>query len=386
MNVKKQGYWKQIFQESRWDFLNFPLGKMFSVLMAMLVVLSALPLASADQQIVQTAESCVVEQNDQVNCIPMPKPMIDVVFVIDSTGSMGDEIRTVKTHLIQIIKEVKSGQPSPDLRVGVVAYRDHELEESGYLYKKLDLTSDIDRAVEFIYDIEAAGGGDLPEAVVDGLDVAINRMNWRDYVYTQNQNQNRYPDVKKIVFLIGDAAPHGEGSSDSHYEQGCPHGHNYKQNIEDAQKMDITIYTVMGSGIDSVGTRIFKTIADKTGGEYTNLRYVRKEVQQYYSDEGFTKEEIEVYAAEAKEDRDYDSATNSILTNTLGVFAKTNMKAEAMEMGVEYDNKPVEDDSWIDIEDITGDVVIEEDEEVIDSETSLSGFFKKIFGMVVFWR
>ena len=367
-------------------FSNFPLGKMISLLMALLVVIAALPFSAAEES---TAESCVIleeENQETVRCAPY-EPRLDVVFVIDSTGSMADEIRTVKTHLINIIQEVEGGQPTPDLRVGVVTYRDHKPEEMEYLYKKLELTHDIESAVDFIRNIEARGGGDLPEAVADGLDFAINKMNWNNEVIDQNQKIYPYPYTKKLIFLIGDAPPHGEGSTDGSYVQGCPNGHDYRQNIEDANGRGISIYTVSGSGIDSIGVRIFKEIATKTGGSYTHLSYIRKDVQEYYEDEGFTSEEVEEYAEEAKEYADYDAKTNSILTNTLGVFAKSTMKAEAQEMGVKYDeqdNTKDPSDSWLDVDDITGDVIVEVEEE--EEKEDLYGFFKRIFSKLLFWK
>lgn len=270
-----------------------------------------------------------------------------------------------------------------------MTYRDHKLEEQEYLYKKLKLTDDIERAVDFIWGIEAHGGGDLPEAVADGLDIAINRMNWDETTVQQNQVAYPRPSVKKLIFLIGDAAPHGEGSTDSSYQQGCPDGHSYKENIGDAIEKGIRIYTVSGSGIDGVGVRIFKDVARKTGGTYTHLNYIRREVEQYYEEEGFAQEEVQAYAAAATEDADYDEKTNSILTNTLGKFALGSMKAEATDMGVKYE-EPVEEeqsDDWIDVEVITGhDVVeIEEDEEV-EPKNDLYNFFKGIFDKVVFWK
>jgi len=363
--------------------------KILNVLLALLVILSALPLGSAEETVVG---GCTVQKEGyKVECMPpYHKPRIDVVFVIDSTGSMADEIRTVKTHLTKIIKEVESGQPTPYLRVGVVAYRDHKLEERGYLYRKFELTDNIGKAVDFIWDIEASGGGDLPEAVADGLDQAINHMNWNEYVIQQNQELYPYPYTKKLIFLIGDAAPHGEGSNDQSYMQGCPDDHNYKQNIEDAQEKGITIYTVSGSGIDGVGMRIFKEIARKTGGSYTHLSYVRQDVQEYYEEEGFTETEIGAYTAEAKKDKDYDKATNSILTNTFGRVAKSAMKAEAIDMGVEYD-EPIEEDNddsdeWINVKDITGGVVVEVEDEEETVKLDLYVFFKNVFDKLLFWK
>jgi len=243
------------------------------------------------------------------------------------------------------------------------------------VYKKLDLTSNIGEALEFIRDIEARGGGDLPEAVSDGLDVAINSMKWNDVFIAQNQKVYPYPQTKKLIFLIGDAAPHGEGSSDHSYIQGCPDGLNYRDLAVNAKEKGIRIYTVSGSGIDSVGIRVFKEIARKTGGSYTHLNYLRRDVEQYYQDEGFTAAEVKTFVEEAKVDVDYDRSTNSILTNTFGSFAKASIQAEAEEMGVEY-----EDEEWIDIEDITGEVVVD------NAGLDLYGFFRNVFDKVVFWR
>jgi len=352
--------------------------KMKKILVVLLLVMMIVPAAIAEDVIVQkisAEETCVVHydiitQQEIVDC-PV-RPRIDVVFVVDSTGSMGDEIRSVKTHLNKIIKEVQNGQPKPDLRVGVVAYRDHEREEEEYLLRRMDLTYDIEKAIDFIWNIKASGGGDLPEAVADGLDFAINDMSWD--LYHLDQNQNSYPHLttKRLIFLIGDAAPHGVGSSDYNYGQGCPEGHSYKENIKDAQNKDIVIYTISGSGIDSVGKKVFKTIADKTGGEYTHLSYSRQNVQEYYEDEGFEAEEVQAYVKEASKDVDYDRASNSILTNTLGQFTKSAMKAEAMDVGVEYDREePI----------VTGNAVVD-----VEEESSLGDWFSNIFDRIAFWR
>src|SRR3989338_8815943 len=138
--------------------------KISSLLMALLLVLSVLPTTIAQEEAVSVCTEkigetgCVVPPNCSVTydretqqriikCPPYYGPRIDVVFVIDSTGSMVDEIRTVKTHLTKIVKEVQGGQPSPYLRVGVVSYRDHELEEKEYLYRMFDLSQNVDEAL-----------------------------------------------------------------------------------------------------------------------------------------------------------------------------------------------------------------------------------------------
>jgi Mg-chelatase subunit ChlD len=355
---------------------------MKKIIFGLLLMLMVIPASLAS--IIPTTISDCIETYDTDNQEVIRncgyRPEIDVVFVIDSTGSMNDEIRTVKTHLTKIIKEVKGGQPSPYLRVGVIAYRDYEDEEDEYLYQKLELTDNIDKALRFIKDIEANGGGDLPEAVEYGLHVAINKMNWNDVHILQNQESSRDLQTKKLIFLIGDAAPHGEGSDDNSYYQGSPFGFDYKDKILEARDKDITIYTVSGSGIDDVGVKVFKEIARKTGGDYSHLDYQRRDIQEYYEEEGFSEVEVQEYVAQAKEDVDFEKRSNSILTNTLGIFAKKSMQAEAMDMGVNYD-EPVEiqQDGWVEVTDITGSVVEE-------PESDIGDFFRKIFDKLVFWK
>jgi Mg-chelatase subunit ChlD len=297
-------------------------------------------------------------------------PQIDVVFLIDSTGSMSDEIRTIKTHIINIVNEVRSGNPSPDLRIGIVAYRDYKPEEREYVFQQYDLTRDIDGALDNLRAIEANGGGDHPEAVETGLHVAINKMNW---------NSN----AKKIVFLIGDAAPHGYGAGDRSFPQGSPEGYSYKDEIAYARAKDITIYTVSCSGMDPAGERIWGDIAKMTGGSYNQLSYQRRVVEEYYEEQGID----EKWIPEAKASEDYDAATGTILTNTLGEVAQKAMVAEAESIGVSYSDKPTTsdsegNDSWLDSSDITGRAVTET--RVVAAEAG-SGFFRNVFKKIAFW-
>lgn len=314
---------------------------------------------------------------------PFPeRPQIDVVFVVDSRGSMQDEIRSVKTHIEKIMREVQGGQPRPDLRVGIVTYRDYEDEEREYLYRKFDLSHDIEAVVDFLREIEAYGGGDHPEAVEFGLKVAIHEMEWREQYVLQNGQISDmvYPNSKKLIFLIGDAAPHGFGSGDRSYLQGPPTRFTYKDMIEDAVEKGISIYTVSGSGIDGAGIRVWRQIAEKTGGRYTHLDYVRRDIDDYYQQEG-----VDVaFVEEAKADSDYDAESNTILTNNFGSFAKATVQAEAMEIGVAYkDSETVKqkEDSWLKSGDITGKVDAPK-----KAEQSILDFFRSIFAKLPFWR
>ena len=89
-------------------------------------------------------------------------PRLDVVFLLDATGSMGDEIDAVKEKIQEMIAQIAVGDPAPDVRFGIVAYRDRGDE---YVTAVYDLTRDIDRIIGNLGQIQASGGGDYPESL-----------------------------------------------------------------------------------------------------------------------------------------------------------------------------------------------------------------------------
>jgi hypothetical protein len=176
-------------------------------------------------------------------------PKIDVLFLIDSTGSMGDEINVVKVKIEEIIFEVQNGTPKPEVRYAIVTYRDRR---DTYITKSFDFTFDQDKIKSFLFNIVASGGGDGPESVNEALHVAINDCHWGiNHV--------------KMIFLIGDAPPHMDYKDD----------YDYRDEIEIAKQKEIKIHVIGCSGISSYtnGESIFKEIAEKTGGTYQKLIY-----------------------------------------------------------------------------------------------------------------
>ena len=101
-------------------------------------------------------------------------PRIDVVFLLDATGSMGDEIAVIKTKIREMISDIALGEPPPDVRFGIVAYRDRGDE---YVTRVYALTRDIDQIVDDLHAIEATGGGDYPESLNElEVEVWANRV------------------------------------------------------------------------------------------------------------------------------------------------------------------------------------------------------------------
>ena len=118
----------------------------------------------------------------------------------DCTGSQGSYISSA-TKNIQLICEniFQSGklQSREDLRVGLVAYRDHPPQDHTYVTRNFGFSSDIDKVHRDLSSLYASGGGDGPEAVTAGLAEAL-KMEWRE-------------QASKMIVLIADAPPHGIG-------------------------------------------------------------------------------------------------------------------------------------------------------------------------------
>lgn len=121
-------------------------------------------------------------------------PKIDVVFVLDTTGSMADLIQTAKEKIWSIATTMASAQQTPDIRIGLVAYRDRT---DAYVTKVVDLSDDLDSVYATLMDFAADGGGDTPESVNKALSDAVHQMSWSE------QDQ-----AYKVIFLVGDAPPH----------------------------------------------------------------------------------------------------------------------------------------------------------------------------------
>jgi len=135
------------------------------------------------------------------------KPTVEVVFVIDTTGSMRDLIAGAKEKIWAICNQIASGKPTPNLKIGLVAYRD---KNDAYITQVHDLNDDLDAVNAKLKEFNAAGGGDIPEHVNQALDDAVNKIKWS----TENK-------TLRIIFLVGDAPPQTKYDDDVKYETTC---------------------------------------------------------------------------------------------------------------------------------------------------------------------
>jgi hypothetical protein len=137
--------------------------------------------------------------------IPQGKPRIDVVFVLDTTGSMSGLIQTAKDKIWSIARTMASAQPTPEIRIGLVAYRDRG---DAYVTRVTDLSADLDSVYATLMDFHADGGGDTPESVNTALADAVHRMSW-------SQDSQAY----QVIFLVGDAPPHMDYAGEARYPE-----------------------------------------------------------------------------------------------------------------------------------------------------------------------
>jgi len=189
--------------------------------------------------------------NQKVNKLIIPvdckQPLnMDIVFAVDATGSMGDEIHYLQAELYDVIEKLKSKNSGLNLNMGSVFYRDKGDE---YLTVQQDLTSDISTVMSFIKAQSADGGGDEPEGVDAAMEVAISKFNW--------SNEAR----ARIMFLVLDASPHRDSETLE----------KLKKYTQMAAEKGIRIVPIVCSGIDKSSEYLLRSIALATNGNYIFL-------------------------------------------------------------------------------------------------------------------
>lgn len=177
-----------------------------------------------------------------------PRARLDLVFLIDATGSMADEIDKLKATLRAITSQL-SGLPSrPDLCLGLVAYRD---KGDAFLVRSHDFTDDVDGFLHgALNPLTAGGGGDYPEAMNEALHETVHNLSWRG------------EGVTRLVVLLADAPPH--------LDYGGPY---YDNDMMAALGKGIKVFSVGASGLDKQGEYIQRQIAQYTGGRFVFLTY-----------------------------------------------------------------------------------------------------------------
>lgn len=133
------------------------------------------------------------------------RPIVEVVFVLDTTSSMSGLIQAAKDNIWSIARTMASAQPQPQIRIGLVAFRDRG---DSYVTQVVDLSDDLDAMYAKLMDFAPDGGGDGPEAVNEALYAAVHQVHW-----------SQDPAAYQVIFLVGDAPPHMDYPDDVKYPQ-----------------------------------------------------------------------------------------------------------------------------------------------------------------------
>lgn len=174
--------------------------------------------------------------------LPSPTNLVQIAFMVDATGSMGDELEFLKMDLKKVINEVQKTNTQLKISTATVFYRD---EGDEYVVKHSPFTEDINQTTEFISQQRADGGGDFPEAVDKAL-VQLNQLQWQPEART------------RIAFLVLDAPPHNKPAVIS----------SIQYSVKTAAASGIKLIPIVASGIDKTTEFLMRFIAMYTNGTY----------------------------------------------------------------------------------------------------------------------
>jgi von Willebrand factor type A domain-containing protein len=175
---------------------------------------------------------------------PAPKSTLDVSLVIDTTGSMGDEIAYLQREFVALANTIQSKYPDAAQRWSLVLYKD---TTDDYVVRWFDFRADTNEFKAKLSEASAGGGGDFPEAPDQALSIA-HRLSWRADASTA-----------KLLFWVADAPHHAEN------------GGRLSGAVRSARDKGIHIYPVASSGIDEPTELSMRSAAQLTGGRYLFL-------------------------------------------------------------------------------------------------------------------
>ena len=178
--------------------------------------------------------------------VPENTPL-DILFIMDTTGSMGEEISRLKNTIEIINLNLASLSSKPKIRFGMVLYKDRGDE---YDTRVIPLTADLEIFRAELNKVTAGGGGDNPEDLQAALQDSMEKINWNK-------------DGIRLCYIITDATAHLD------YGQ----KYTYVNAVHDARKEGIKMFTIGTGGLDISGEYILRQISQYTYAKYIFLTY-----------------------------------------------------------------------------------------------------------------
>lgn len=206
---------------------------------------SAIPSLPAERKVVSAEGDWILRLP---GTLPAEAPKLDLVFQIDTTGSMRDEIRAVQATLQSVATRIASMDPAPRVRWGLVLYGDRG---DVYVVRRYAFTPDVNELHQWINNMQMTSGGDTPESALEALHASVNEMAWDS------------GDAIRLVFLIADARPHLD------YKR----PYTYVDKMKEAVAKGIKIIPTAASGLDKTGEYIFRQWAQATMSQFLFITY-----------------------------------------------------------------------------------------------------------------
>jgi len=175
---------------------------------------------------------------------------LDILFILDTTGSMGEEIQRLKTTIELINLNLSSLSSKPRVRFGMVLYKDRG---DSYVTQTVPLTGDLPAFQKALGKVRAEGGGDNPEDLQAALREAIQGISWD-------------PNGIRLGFIITDAPPHLDYGQEF----------TYLNAVHGAREAGIKLYSVGTGGLPLAGEIVLRQISQYTGARYIFLTYGEK--------------------------------------------------------------------------------------------------------------
>lgn len=172
--------------------------------------------------------------------------VLDLLFMVDTTGSMSDELEFLKLELQDVIRRVTEEYEGIRIRLSVNFYRDRE---DAYVVRDFPFTEDIDEALSKLRVQYSDGGGDYPEAVDEAFENAVKGHEWDE-------------DSVKLLFFVLDAPPHSDRKGTVEL---------MGTTLDAAAETGIRVLPVASSGVDTETEYLLRTMAAVSGGTYTFL-------------------------------------------------------------------------------------------------------------------
>lgn len=171
----------------------------------------------------------IIEQYEQ---IILKETSIDILFIMDLTGSMGSFLSEAKYNIKKVTEEIRDINPGVIIRLSFIGYRDFDSKEDERNYEIICFTENIDEFIIKLKKFECYGGGDQPEDVAGALNEAL-KLEWKSNA--------------KYVVLVCDAPCHGKKYHDislDTFSDGDPSGLNIEDLLLKFKKMNITFYCI----------------------------------------------------------------------------------------------------------------------------------------------